>query len=190
MKATAMCGRVRGLYLGLDARLLLTSPCDQVTATFTGLAGDKHAGYTRPADARTPHYSRGTEIRNDRQVSIVSMEDLAEIAKALDLPQVRAEWLGANICLSEIPNFTHVPPFSRLIFSSGAVLSVSYENHPCTGPGKVIQARYADRTGLASAFPKAALHRRGLVACVELPGLIRITDTVTLELAQPTRYQP
>lgn len=183
MAQNTLKGRVTGLYLGLQASTLETTARDQATVSFVGFEGDKHAGHTRPADSRTPFYKRGTEIRNDRQVSIVSREDLAEIASALNVPEVRAEWLGANLCLAGIPAFSRLPSFGRLVFSSGAVLSISYENQPCTGPGKVIQGYYPDRAGLSSAFPKSALHRRGLVACVELPGLIRVTDTVTVDLS-------
>jgi hypothetical protein len=182
-KSKNLIGKVIGLFLGLSSDSLITTPCEQATVTFTGLEGDKHAGYTRPSDGRTPYYKRGTEIRNDRQVSIVSIEELAEIASAMHLPEVRAEWLGANLCFSGIPKLTFLPPNTRLIFPDSAVLRVSYENNPCTGPGEAMQFNYPERTGLKSLFPKAAIHKRGVVAVVERPGVIRLGDGVKVELA-------
>lgn len=188
MKNKTLTGKIIGLYLGLAADSLVTTSCEQATVTFTGFAGDKHAGFTRPADDRTPYYKRGTEIRNDRQVSIVSLEELAEIATTLNLPAVRAEWLGANLCFLGIPKLTFLPPNTRLIFPDSTVLRVSYENLPCTGPGEALQAHYPDRTGLKSHFPKAALHKRGLVCVVERPGVIRLGDEVKVELAEQVIY--
>jgi len=64
-----------------------------------------------------------------------------------------------------------------MVFSGGVVLSHLRPNPPCTGPGKLIAAAY-QQPDLASAFPKAAMDRRGLVASVELPGIITPGDTV------------
>ncbi len=181
-------GKIVGLYLGLEAHTLVTTPCEQIVANFRGLEGDKHAGFTRGADSRTPYYKRGTEIRNVRQVSLVSIEDLADVAVAMKLPEVRPEWLGANVAVTGIPRFTLLPPNTRLIFSSGAVLSVSHENMPCVSPGEVIQDNHPERKGLKSLFPKAAIHKRGVVACVEIPGLISCHDEVQVDLAEQIPY--
>jgi hypothetical protein len=176
-KPTEITGLTTGVYLGLDPDSLVTTRQAHVRVTFEGFDGDKHAGFTRPADSRTPHYPRGAPIRNDRQVSIVSIEELEQIAAALDVAEIRPEWLGANLALQGIPRLTLLPPNTRLVFAQGAVLVVQQENLPCSGPGKVIQKQY-DRPGLDSAFPKAALHLRGLVACVERPGIIAEGDAV------------
>ena len=58
----------------------------EVEVTFEGFAGDRHAGLTMASGSRTPQYPRGTEIRNSRQVSCVSQEDLDAVAGALGLP--------------------------------------------------------------------------------------------------------
>lgn len=174
-------GRTAGVYLGLDPVSLVTTRQAQVEVVLEGFAGDKHAGFTRPADSRTPDYRRGTPIRNDRQVSLVSVEELAQVAAALDLPLILPEWLGANLALQGIANLTQLPPNTRLVFAQGAVLVVQQENRPCTGPGKVIQEHY-QQPGIESAFPKAAMHRRGLVACVEHPGIIAEGDVVIVNL--------
>jgi hypothetical protein len=95
--------------------------------------------------------------------------------------------LGANLLLRDIPTLTQLPPGTRLAFASGVVLVVEHENLPCKGPGKVIQAQYA-KPGLSTLFPKAALHLRGLVACVEKPGIIGESDEVIVEVPQQVIY--
>ncbi len=182
-------GQTQGVYLGLDEDSFVTTPQTQVTVTFAGFEGDRHAGITRKADSRTPHYPRGTEIRNDRQVSIVSVEELAQIAAAMGLPEIKPEWLGANLSLQGIPSLTGLPPMTWLFFGAGAVLVVQAENLPCQHPGKIIQDAYA-RPDLQGLFPKAGMHLRGLVACVERPGAILQGDPVEVEIPQQTLYAP
>lgn len=179
-------GIVEGLYLGLQVESLVTTPVGEVQVTFEGFAGDKHAGWTRLSDSRTPHYERGTLIRNDRQISVVSSEELAEIAQRLGILSVQPEWLGANLLLSGIPNLTRLPPPTRLFFEQGVVLTVSGENLPCTGPGKVIQQNYPERDDLAQQFVKAARGLRGLVVVVEHPGIIALGENVRADV--PSRY--
>ncbi len=147
-----LTGNTLGVYLGLDPVSFVTTPQPQVMVTFAGFEGDRHAGIIRKADSRTPHYPRGTEIRNDRQISIVSVEELAQIAAAMDVPEIKPEWLGANLSLEGIPRLTCLPPMTRLYFSSGAVLVVQAENLPCQHPGKIIQDAYS-RPESAGAFP-------------------------------------
>ena len=89
-------GTVLKVMLGLEASSLVTTAQTQVKVTFAGLEGDRHAGLTYKSDSRTPHYRRGTEIRNVRQVSMISVEELQEIARRMDLPALEPEWLGAN----------------------------------------------------------------------------------------------
>ena len=169
--------------VGADAHFLVTAKRSQVKLTFEGFEGDKHSGFVRPSDARTPHDPRGTEICNDRQVLIVSVDELAQIAAAMKLPEILAEWLGANLLLRDIPKLTQLPPCIRFSFSSGAVLVVEHENLPYKASGKVIQARFA-QPGLDALFPKAALHLRGVVVCVEKPRVIREDDEVIVEVRQ------
>ncbi len=173
-------GKVCGIYISTQLDSLMSTRLPQVKVDFSGFEGDKHSGITRNSDSRTPYYPRGTEIRNDRQVSIVSSEELQRVAEALGIPEIQPEWLGANLLLSGIPNLTALFPSTRLVFGSGAVLRVEQENLPCSGPGKVIQQQ-TGRDGVAGLFPQVALHKRGLVASVEKPGLIVEGDLVTAE---------
>lgn len=182
-----LIGKVEAVLVGQAAQSLVTTRQAEIGLNFEGILGDKHAGFTRPADARVPHFPRGTIIRNERQVTLVSVEELAEVAAALNVPEVLPEWLGANVLVSGAPRFTLLPIGTRLFFGNGAVLVVSGENQPCTGPGKVLQAQYPHLIKSPSAFPKAALHKRGVLAMVELPGTLAAHEAVRVELpSQPT----
>jgi len=182
-------GQVARVLVGRDAVSLVTTRETMIEITMEGVAGDKHAGITRLSDSRTPWFTRGTVIRNSRQVSLVAAEELERIATAMDLPVIEPEWLGANLVLGNLPDFSHLPPGSRLFFPDHTVLVVTEQNFPCVYPGKVIQAQYPDTPRLAQHFPKAALHLRGLVACVEYPGTIREGDTVRVDVIEHVPYR-
>jgi hypothetical protein len=174
-------GRVVSVLVSRHAETLESTPAESVDVDLEGVRGDKHAGFTRRADGRTPHYPRGSLIRNDRQVSLVSQEELARIASALAVPEIRPEWLGANILLAGIPSLTRLPPNTTLHFEQGVVLIVQNENQPCLGPGRILEAHYA-QPGLARGFPAHALGLRGVVACVERAGSLRVGETVEVHL--------
>lgn len=160
----------------------------RVQATLEGLEGDTHKGLTRRSDVRVPHYPRGTIIRNTRQVSILSQEELAEVAKAMEIPHVQAAWVGANLEMRGIPNLTMLPPSTRIFFPDDTVIVVDGENMPCIGPGNAIQEHYPDRPKLAQRFPKAAMHKRGVVGWVEREGYINDGDSVRVLLPPRVVY--
>jgi MOSC domain-containing protein YiiM len=172
-------GVVAAVLVSTRQSALASGRRSAIALGFEGVEGDKHAGFTRAADARVPHYPRGTLIRNERQVSIVSEEDLATIASALDLDHVLPEWLGANLLVSGIEALTLLPPGMRMHFPSGAALVVTAENTPCAGPGRVLAEEFK-RPKLRTQFAKAALHLRGVLAVVERPGHIATGDVITL----------
>jgi MOSC domain-containing protein YiiM len=147
-------------------------PVSVLTVDFAGVVGDRHSGLTRAATSREPWYPRGTVIRNDRQVSIVSEEELAVVARAMGLALLEPGWIGANLCVRGVADLSALPPGTRLSFAGGAVLRVEAENGPCGIAGRSIAEHVAGREGLDLLFPKAAKHRRGLVASVEKPGTI------------------
>ncbi len=173
-----------------DGAYLVSTPEAVICAQLEGIEGDRHAGWTRKADARVPFYPRGTIIRNTRQVSLVSVEELAEMAAALGLPTVEPAWIGANLAIAGVPRFSRLPPLTRLFFPDHCVLALEGENHPCVFPGKALQAANPDVPGLVKHFPKAAIHRRGLVAWVERPGAIRTGDTVRIVVPEQCLYSP
>lgn len=156
-----------------------TRAIEQAVLSFAGLEGDRHAGLTMKAGVRQKHLPKGAEVRNSRQLSLVSVEELAEIAATLGVASVRASSLGANILIRGAPDLTKTAPGTRLVFASGAVLVVDGENEPCVKSGKAVAAAN-ERAEIASRFVKAAWNKRGLVAWVERPGVLRMGDGVTL----------
>jgi len=171
-----------------DGAYLVSTPQATICANLEGIEGDRHAGWTRKADARVPFYPRGTVIRNTRQVSLVSIEELAEMAAALGLPIIEPSWIGANLAIIGVPRFSRLPPLTRLFFPDTCVLVLEGENHPCVFPGKALQAANPGIPGLVKSFPNAARHRRGLVSWVERAGTIRTGDTVRIVVPEQHTY--
>ena len=153
---------------------------DSVNVSFSGIEGDSHTGLTRESCVRVKRqYKVGTTIRNTRQVSLVSVEELQLIAQKMELPAIEPEWLGANLCLSGVREFTKIPPATRLLFSSGACLVVDVENEPCKYPADIIEQHYP---GYGVLFVKSAVGIRGVTAWVELEGTIEHGDTVEVHV--------
>ncbi|MDY7231927.1 MOSC domain-containing protein [Hyalangium sp. s54d21] len=185
---THLTGRSVRVLIGPEPKNLITRDMPEVKVSFEGFVGDRHAGLTRKADVRTPRFPRGALVRNTRQVSIVSTEELALIAEALGVPQVLAAWLGANLELAGVPRLTQLPPGTRLVFPEDATLVVEGENEPCRKVGRTVESHHPEQPGLANRFVKAAHERRGLVSWVERPGVIRPGDRVKVELPPAVAY--
>lgn len=170
-------GEVRTLLSCEDSSASIVSEAlEHVELTFGGIPGDTHYGLTRSACTRFPYlYAEGTEVRNTRQLTLVSSEELAEIAEAMQIERVLPGWLGANVEVSGIPGLTLLPPSSRLVFSSGATIVVDIENRPCAYPAQVIDGHFP---GKGRRFIRAAMHRRGLTAWVEREGSISPGDGI------------
>ncbi|MEP2641962.1 MOSC domain-containing protein [Roseobacter sp.] len=170
-------------WLGRVTDSTATLRAETLTATqlaFGGIDGDCHGGLTRPACVRTKaQYPQGTEIRNVRQLSVLSAEDLDAIAADMGLDAIDPAWLGASMVIQGIPDFTHVPPSSRLQMPSGASITIDMENRPCVYPGREIEK---DRAGFGPKFKPAAQDRRGVTAWVEREGPVAVGDTVTLHI--------
>lgn len=155
-------------------------PLEAVHASYAGVEGEVHAGLTRPACTRVrDQYPTGTEIRNVRQFSIVSVEEMAAIAAEIGVEALAPEWLGASLVIEGIPDFSHVPPSSRLQNADGTALVVDMQNRPCIYPAKEIEK---DRPGRGKAFKPAAEGRRGVTAWVEREGHLRVGDTLRLHI--------
>ena len=187
LQPTEIVGTVRYLGIVRDRDGSLCSEAiDQVVAEFVGFKDEAHSGLIRPSCARVrAQYPVGTPIRNVRQLSIVSVEELDGIAKAMGVDTIAPEWLGASMVVEGIPDFTQIPPSSRLIFEGGASLCVDMENAPCQLPAKVIEALMP---GVGSRFKPAAKGRRGVTAWVEAEGSIRIGEQLRLHVPPQRRY--
>ena len=186
---TALGGRVAWLGVVADRVATLRSgPVAAVALTFAGIAGESHFGLVRPSCSRvTDQYPKGTPIRNVRQISIVSAEEMAAIAAAMDLAALRPEWLGANLVVEGLPHLTRVPPSSRLVFDGGAALVVDMENGPCQFPAREIEREHR---GKGAAFMAAARHRRGVTAWVEREGRIALDARFRLHVPPQRPYPP
>ncbi|MBK6298914.1 MAG: sulfurase [Sphingomonadales bacterium] len=160
---------------------------DEVKLLFTGIAGDCHGGLTRSSDSRMlKQYRRGTTVRNARQVSILSVEELEDIATSMGIPQVKPEWVGANPGDARHSRSDTLPPSSRLQFPSGAMIAIDIENVPCRYPAALIDKYHPDpKTG----FVKSAKTKRGLVGWIEAEGVVRCGDAITIWIP-PQRIYP
>lgn len=160
--------------------ILYAHQAQALFAAFAGVEGEVHAGLTRPSCTRvTQQYPVGTTIRNTRQFSIISAEELAEIAAAMGLKAIDPAQMGATMVVTGIPDFTHVPPSSRLQGASGATLVVDLENRPCSLPARAIDVAHP---GFSPRFKPAAVGRRGVTAWVEREGWFTLNDEVRLHV--------
>ncbi len=189
LKKTSFTGKIIWLGHVPDRKAALRSqPLTKIEARFDGPVGEDHGGLTRASCARvTSQYPLGTPIKNTRQFSIVSQEELAQIAQAIGVDDFDPEWCGASMVLEGIADFSHIPPSSRLQSQDGTTLTVDMENRPCTLPGPVIEK---DAPGAGRKFKAAAKGRRGVTAWVEREGTLRVGDVLTLHIPDQPHWAP
>lgn len=167
---------------------LRSQATQEAQLTYAGIPGEVHGGLTRPSCSRViSQHPRNTDIRNVRQLSIVSFEELAEIAADCGLDALDPALVGASMVVRGIPDFTHVPPSSRLQLPDGATLVVDMENRPCHLPAKPINAEHP---GAGDKFKIAAKGKRGVTAWVEREGVCRIGDAVRLHVPDQRAWAP
>jgi MOSC domain-containing protein YiiM len=179
---TAFSGRITwlGVVTSEDRKALIAEPRAAMDLNFAGIAGSVHGGETRASCSRvTAQHPRGTPIGNERQVSILSAEEMAEIAARMGLEALDPARLGASIVIEGIPDLSHLPPSSRLQAPSGATLVVDMQNRPCILPARSIDTVHP---GFGKAFKTAANGRRGVTAWVQREGRIALGDTLTLHV--------
>ncbi|MEL7343542.1 MAG: MOSC domain-containing protein [Pseudomonadota bacterium] len=177
-----------GSVTSMDRTELMAHGVDRVELGFDGLAGSVHAGENRASCSRvTTQYPKGTLIRNVRQLSIVSEEELTEIGARMGIERPDPARMGATLVIRGIPDFTHVPPSSRLQNEAGATVTIDMENQPCHFPSKSLEK--AD-PGKGMAFKTAAKDRRGVTAWVERPGLVQVGDVLTLHIPGQRAWRP
>ena len=162
------------------AAALASQGLETVDVGFGGIEGEAHGGLTRTSCSRViSQHPRGTEIRNTRQLSIISEEELSAIAETIGYPGLSPHHVGASLMLRGVPDFTHLPPSSRLQGPSGVTLIVDMENRPCHLPAPGIEA---DAPGAGKGFKAAGKGRRGVTASVERPGALSLGDEMTLHI--------
>ncbi len=166
---------------------LRAAPLTEAQLTFAGIDGEAHSGLTRASCSRVKsQYPTGTEIRNVRQLSVMSAEELRAVAQDIGAAEFDPAWIGASLVIEGIPDFTHVPPSSRLQFASGATITIDMENRPCVLPAKVINE---DLDGAGQKFKSAATNKRGVTAWVEREGPIKIGDDVVLHIPDQRAWE-
>ena len=189
LKPTDYIGRVTWIGHVADREAGLPSRAqDSAELTFAGIPGEAHGGLTRPSCSRvSSQHPRGTEIRNVRQLSVLSQEELDGIAADCGLEHLDPALAGASLVIAGLPDFTHLPPSSRLQLPDGATLVVDMENRPCHLPAKPINAVHP---GAGDRFKAAAQGRRGVTAWVEREGRVAIGDTVRLHIPDQRAWAP
>lgn len=168
-----------------------TRAVDRLDLTFEGIAGDFHEGYVRRSGGREPWYPRGTEMRNERQLSLVAPDELALIAARMEISEIRPEWIGANLLIDGIPSLSMLPAGTMMFFRNGVTLKIDAQNGPCRIAGRSVaeHARMADHEAASLLFPRAAKRLRGLVAWVEKPGRIVQGETISVRIPEQWIYR-
>lgn len=185
--------RIKGEVSMLLAALggdFLTEAVASLDMGYEGIGGDFHAGLTRKSGSREPWYPRGTEMRNERQLSIVAPDELAVAAAGMGIDRIEPGWIGANLVIEGIPLLSMLPPRTQLFFEGGVTLRIDGDNGPCRYAGAAIAKNFPDmdETTVALSFVKAAKRRRGVVAWVEKPGVIRQGEKVTAHIWEQWIY--
>lgn len=176
-----LSGKLKGLYLAAGDDFV-SHAVDELQLSFEGIVGDYHFGHTRRSGGREPWFKRGTEMRNERQVSLLSAEEMAEVAQKLDIDEVDPGLIGGNLLIEGIPSFSKIPPRTQLFFPSGAVIRIDGYNAPCAISGASLQSGQDHRDDIKLGFVKAAQETRGLVGWVEVPGVVRVGDEIKFRI--------
>ncbi len=189
--ARKLAARVSGLYAALKGSFQ-TESVGELLLGFDGIAGDFHAGQTRRSGGREPWYPRGTEIRNERQLSIVAPDEIATVAERMGLAELKPEWIGANLVIDGLPNLSMLPAGTLLFFKGGATLKVDFQNGPCRIAGRAVaeNAGMPDLEEGSLAFAKLAKRLRGLVAWVEKPSRIAPGEEISVRVPEQWIYAP
>lgn len=175
----------------------VSKPVNALTLSYDGIVGDFHSGLTRNSGAREPWYKRGTEMRNERQVSILSVEELAEISKAMNVGDVDPGWIGANLVFQGVPRMSFLPARTVILFDNGVTLRIDGYNAPCRLAGgsiashanKVPEDEDPTKSQTALDFKDAAHMKRGLVAWVEREGEVKTGDEFTARIWDQWIYE-
>lgn len=177
-----------GVVTNMDREELLSEVRQALDLRFDGIAGSVHGGLTRESCSRVKtQYPKGTPIRNERQLSIVSEEELKIIAETMGVDGIDPARLGASMVVRGLHDFSHVPPSSRLQAPSGATVAIDMLNQPCQFPARSLKKVHGDP---AKGFKPAAEGHRGVTAYVVREGRVAVGDTLTLHIPGQRHWQP
>lgn len=168
-------------YKGDD--YFVTKPVEKLEFTTEGIFGDRHFGYEVSSGGRFQTlYQRGSIVRNNRQWSAISTNELEEIGKNLGIEEkLTAELLGINLLIEGIDKLSLLKPMTYIALSQcanfkpkrneDAVLVVYAEAIPCKIAGKALVEPFGD-TSLEGRFMRAANFKRGTTGWVEKGGIV------------------
>ena len=181
-------GKLVSVNLGTKGSDLIKEPCEVLQAELDGFVGDRHRSLQREC-WEGDKQPEGTIRRNERMWSAMSIEELSQIEKTMDLKEpLTAASLGVNLCFEGIPNLSLLARGTIIKFPSGAELMVEEYNPPCIEMGQKVASMYSTNSSepLAdTAFPQAAMFCRGLVGVIEVAGTIQAGDEVKIIAYQP-----
>jgi len=185
-----LAARVSGVYAALKG-CFQTEAVAEITLGFDGIAGDFHAGQTRRSGSREPWYQRDTEMRNERQLSIVAADELAIVAERMGIAELKPEWIGANLVIEGVPSLSMLPAGTLFFFKGGVTLKMDGQNAPCRHAGRSVaeHAGMADIEAGALLFPKTAKRLRGLVGWVEKPGRVVAGEEISVRVPEQWLYR-
>ena len=183
-------GTLMSVHIGKENDLAKVAQ-STVQVELDGFVGDRHRGFSRIAYEGDTE-PEGTVRRNNRQWTGVSVEELVMIQKRMELNEpLSAETLGANVCVTGVPDFSRLAKGTRLIFPSGATLIVEDYNPPCADMAEKIATLHTTNSGepiWRLAFCKHAKRIRGLVGSIDVPGVISSGDEVVIQIYKPPRW--
>lgn len=185
-----LSGRVISVHSGSNDDLSKEEH-SSIQVELDGIVGDRHRSYVRKTWAGDKQ-PEGTTRRNERQWSAVSIEELDDIAKDMNIAEpLTATSLGANLCLQGIPELSRLPKGTVLKFPSGAELIVEEYNPPCKDMSEIQAAKHTQNSGdkvSPTAFSVASKLSRGVVGVVEATGVINAGDNVTVEIYETPEW--
>ncbi|HSM24909.1 MAG TPA: hypothetical protein VK856_08615 [Anaerolineaceae bacterium] len=179
-------GKVKGIYIS-NKEDSFSVPVNSASFTFEGMVGDKHASINTMLRTKHPEFKQKIEVRNTRQISLMSVEELSLIAEDIGIPEIKAEWLTTNLLISGIPHLSQLPPGTRFYFDGGLILYNEGQNFPCKTAGNIILEKYPHIEGIQHQFIKSALDKRGLIGWVEHPKVLHVGSSVEVDL--PPEWQ-
>jgi len=187
---TRLIGKVRSVHAGQNDDMSKEARAT-IELALDGVVGDAHRSFSRRC-WQGDKQPKETLRRNERQWSAISIEELGEICRELDLADaLTATELGANLCIEGIAELSRLPKGTTLAFPSGAVLVVVEYNPPCLDMGKKIAATHTTQSGETlqpTAFSQAAKLTRGIVGVVDVPGTISAGEEVIVEVYEPPSW--
>lgn len=158
---------------------------------------DRHHGRTRVI--RGYQINGGWEkrvVRNERQVSVATLDDLREIAESLDIvgtitdhsltiEKFMSQALGVNLTIDGENLARLMGPGTKLLIGdpeTGTIIDVSEAHLPCKKPAFAIARGLAmDSEALKQGFRAVAAERRGYIAGVFSAGKISVGDQVSFQ---------